>query len=148
MYNQSHIQNAYTNTLQELNFLIDMLYITPFIYTRNMLLNQLRYKVSQLAMLADKWDHSQLAMGISQSQLLQQVQRDFTLEELAKYNGINGNPAYVAVDGVVYDVTNNAAWAAATHFGLAAGKDLTEQFNSCHGGQQILDKLSVVGKLV
>ena len=39
--------------------------------------------------------------------------RAFTLEELAKYNGKDGNPAYVAVNGIVYDVTNNAAWAAA-----------------------------------
>lgn len=74
--------------------------------------------------------------------------QDLTLEQLSKYNGKNGNPAYVAVNGVIYDVTNNAAWAAASHFGLTAGKDLTGAFNSCHGGQQILSKLKVVGKLI
>ena len=30
----------------------------------------------------------------------------FTEKELGKYDGQNGNPAYVAIDGVVYDVTN------------------------------------------
>lgn len=74
--------------------------------------------------------------------------QDLTLEQLFKYDGKNGNPAYVAVNGVIYDVTNNAAWAAASHFGLTAGRDLTAQFSSCHGGQQILSKLKIVGKLI
>lgn len=73
--------------------------------------------------------------------------RTFTVEELVLFDGKNGNPAYVAVNGVVYDVTNSAAWAAATHFGLCAGKDLSEEFNACHEGQNILDKLPVVGFL-
>lgn len=73
--------------------------------------------------------------------------RVFTLEELAQYNGKNGNPSYIAIKGVVYDVTNIAAWAAATHFGLNAGNDLTIEFESCHGGTNILDKLTVVGNL-
>lgn len=75
-------------------------------------------------------------------------QKTFTLQELSKFDGKNGNPAYVAVNGNVYDVTNNAAWAAATHFGLIAGKDLTNEFASCHAGQTILSKLKLVGKLV
>jgi predicted heme/steroid binding protein len=75
-------------------------------------------------------------------------QRDLTLQDLAKFNGKDGNPAYVAVDGVVYDVTNSAAWAAATHFGMTTGKDLTKEFTSCHAGQNILNKLKVVGKLI
>lgn len=75
-------------------------------------------------------------------------QKTYTLQELSKFDGKNGNPAYVAVNGNVYDVTNNAAWAAATHFGLIAGKDLTKEFASCHAGQTILSKLKLVGKLV
>lgn len=79
----------------------------------------------------------------------QQVnQRTFTIEELANYDGKNGRAAYIAVDGIVYDVTNNRAWAAASHFGLTAGKDYTGEFASCHAGQQsILATLPVVGRL-
>lgn len=75
-------------------------------------------------------------------------QRLFTIEELTTFDGKNGKPAYVSVNGIVYDVTNNRAWAAATHFGLIAGKDYTQEFASCHAGQQsILTMLPVVGRL-
>lgn len=71
----------------------------------------------------------------------------FTLEELSQYTGRDGKSAYIAVNGVVYDITYEATWAAGTHFGLTAGKDLTAQFDSCHGAQGILDKLKRVGIL-
>lgn len=73
----------------------------------------------------------------------------FTREQLTQFNGMNGMPAYVGVNGVVYDVTNNAAWSLATHFGLSAGRDLTAEFASCHAGQQwILAQLKPIGRLI
>lgn len=76
-------------------------------------------------------------------------ERLFSIEELAKYDGKEGRPAYVAVEGIIYDVTNNRTWAAATHFGLVAGKNHSQEFASCHAGQQsILQTLPVVGRLV
>lgn len=33
------------------------------------------------------------------------MSRSFTLEELKRYNGIQGNPIYVAVKGTVFDVS-------------------------------------------
>lgn len=73
--------------------------------------------------------------------------RVFTPTELLEYNGKNGMPAYVAVNGTVYNVTNNAAWAAATHFGLNAGENLTTPYASCHDDSAILKVLPVVGTL-
>jgi len=61
-----------------------------------------------------------------------QNQKEFTLEELAIYDGANGRDAYVAVDGIVYDVSKEATWGGGTHFGLYAGKDLSSQFMGCH----------------
>lgn len=75
-------------------------------------------------------------------------EKQFTLEELSKYNGAGGSPAYAAVNGIVYDVSLSPAWGGGTHFGLYAGKDLTAQFNACHSGQKkILDSLPKVGEL-
>ncbi|MDF2610280.1 MAG: cytochrome [Lachnospiraceae bacterium] len=73
---------------------------------------------------------------------------EFTLEELAAFDGISGNPAYVAVNGIVYDMGDVAAWSGGRHFGLNAGRDLTQQFTTCHQGVTTrLETLPVVGKV-
>jgi len=74
-------------------------------------------------------------------------QKVFTLTDLAKYNGQNGNPAYVAVSGVVYDVTNAKNWVNGTHNGHSAGQDLTKAIKQSPHGTSILSGLPVVGKL-
>ncbi|MDF9408986.1 cytochrome B5 [Pelotomaculum isophthalicicum JI] len=77
------------------------------------------------------------------------LQMKFTLEQLAQLNGQNGKPAYVAVNGIVYDVTNTPNWQGGQHFGLQAGKDFTAQFVNCHPNQYaILNILPRVGVLV
>ena len=76
--------------------------------------------------------------------------RTFTLEELSQYNGKDGPPAYVAVDGVVYDVTNVEAWKDGEHkLGLTAGNELTEEItNQSPHGLKVLEGLPIVGELV
>jgi predicted heme/steroid binding protein len=71
----------------------------------------------------------------------------FDAEELAKYDGQNGNPAYIAVDGKVYDVSDVAQWKDGSHFGrYQAGQDLTEEIKteSPHGVSK-LDSIPIVG---
>lgn len=68
-----------------------------------------------------------------------------TKDELKKYNGTNGMPAYVAVDGVVYDVSRSLAWGGASHYGLMAGEDLSSEYVGCHSQMNVLWKLPRVG---
>ena len=75
-------------------------------------------------------------------------EKEFTLEELSQYTGGNGKPAYVAIEGIVYDISNSKAWGGGTHFGLTAGQDLTSEFNSCHGIIDILTNAPKVGILI
>lgn len=142
MDNLEIFKNAIKDNINEISDTIDLLYITSNSCHKNKLLNRLRKNISNISM---------LTQGLQSSETVQNLQpnavRVFTLTELSRYNGKNGNPAYIAVSGIVYDVTNNAAWAGATHFGLTAGKDLTQEFASCHAGQPILSKLKVVGKM-
>ncbi len=77
--------------------------------------------------------------------------REFTRDELKEYDGANGRPAYIAINKIVYDVTFNPQWGGGTHFGLIAGRDLTKEFEECHGiegGEEILKGLEIVGKLI
>ncbi|WP_295745535.1 cytochrome b5 domain-containing protein [uncultured Limosilactobacillus sp.] len=74
--------------------------------------------------------------------------KTFSKEELAQFNGQNGQPAYVAVDGTVYDVSGKAAWQGGKHHGNLAGRDLTDVLwkKSPHK-DSVLTGLPVVGKL-
>ena len=77
------------------------------------------------------------------------VLEEFTAAELSEYDGQDGNPGYVAVDGVVYDVTGNEAWAGGEHAGeLVAGNDYTEEILESPHGESVLEDLPVVGNLV
>lgn len=75
-------------------------------------------------------------------------QKQFTIDELAQYDGSAGKPAYVAVGGTVYDVSVQGTWGGGTHFGLYAGKDLTAHFLACHDNDTILNMLPKVGVLI
>ena len=73
---------------------------------------------------------------------------ELTVDELSQYNGKDGNPAYIAVDGVIYDVTDVPQWKDGEHNGFSAGNDLTEEIKnvSPHGVSK-LQGLPVVGTL-
>lgn len=71
----------------------------------------------------------------------------FTLDELAQYDGKNGNDAYIAVEGIVYDVTNAAKWQNGNHYGVQAGTDCTTAISRSPHGSSVLDGLPIVGTL-
>ncbi|MDY0235640.1 MAG: cytochrome b5 domain-containing protein [Gudongella sp.] len=68
-----------------------------------------------------------------------------TLEELSAFDGQNGNRAYIAVDGVIYDVTDAAPWKDGTHNGFTAGNDLTKEIKevSPHGISKLANVVEV-----
>ncbi|APX71741.1 cytochrome B5 [Companilactobacillus allii] len=74
--------------------------------------------------------------------------KEFTLDELKQYDGQNGNKAYVAIDGVVYDMTNVGPWEGGNHHGNTAGNDLSEVIPNAPHKKSVLPKLPVVGKLI
>ncbi|WP_238881850.1 cytochrome b5 domain-containing protein [Clostridium sp. YIM B02551] len=114
-------------------------------YYRDMMLEALTDCIIHLS----KYDYIlylNLERNLSSRKKLRQI-KEFTLEELSRYDGSNGNPAYAAVNGIVYDLSNEASWGGGTHFGLTAGMDLTLHFEKCHSTPPILSKLPKVGIL-
>jgi len=75
----------------------------------------------------------------------QSSEKTFTLEELKKYDGKNGNASYVAVDGDVYDL--NSIFKSGVHFEHIAGQELTNAFYTRHA-KSAISKYPIVGKLV
>ncbi|MFC1711059.1 cytochrome b5 domain-containing protein [Patescibacteria group bacterium] len=74
----------------------------------------------------------------------QELKRTFTSKELSGFNGLDSNEAYVAVDGLVYDLTS--VFENGKHYGYFAGKDLTDEFYAKHEKNKI-EKYPVIGKL-
>jgi bacterioferritin len=72
---------------------------------------------------------------------------ELTPQELAAYDGRNGRPAYIANEGVIYDVTNSPAWHDGEHEDYTAGKDLTSDFARAPHGESALNGIPVVGTL-
>lgn len=69
-----------------------------------------------------------------------------TLDELATYTGANGSTAYIAVSGVIYDVTNE--FSNGSHQGMQlGGTDATSVFEMSPHALSILDRLPIVGTL-
>ncbi len=71
----------------------------------------------------------------------------FTEKELATFNGQEGSPAYVAISGSVYDVSNKEGWDSGAYMGYNAGQDLSMYIPSVNG-EAIVSGSPLIGKLV
>ena len=72
------------------------------------------------------------------------TEKIFSAQELATFDGKNGNKAYAAVDGIVYDVSQ--VFRNGNHQGYTAGQDLSASFYTKHM-KSILSRFPIVGKL-
>ncbi|MCL2877508.1 MAG: hypothetical protein FWF13_01870 [Acidobacteria bacterium] len=69
-------------------------------------------------------------------------------EELEKNDGRGGNPAFVAVNGEVYDISASPLWKDGEHMGEHyAGCDMTEAMERAPHGIEKLERYQKVGEL-
>lgn len=74
--------------------------------------------------------------------------RAFTREELRRCNGKDGRPACVAYRGTVYDVSHSFLWRRGRHQVLhQAGEDLTGALDMAPHGEDLLERVPVIGVL-
>ncbi len=72
-----------------------------------------------------------------------------TREELARQDGRDGRPAWVAVNGKVYDFTESKMWRAGSHAGRhPAGSDLSAELAQAPHVRAVIERFPVVGELV
>jgi len=75
--------------------------------------------------------------------------KKFTKKDLARYNGKNKAPAYVAYNGKVYDVSESFLWKNGKHQVFhKAGEDLTDALKKAPHGADMLEKFPIMGVLV
>ncbi len=76
-------------------------------------------------------------------------EKTFTPDELARFDGKDGRPAYFAYMGKVYDASGSRLWRGGRH-GAAhqAGADLTEPFSRAPHREEVLSRLPILGTLV
>ena len=71
-----------------------------------------------------------------------------TREELSKYDGRNGQPAYVAAGGIIYDVSESPLWKEGNHEGAhQAGCDLTLELKSAPHIAAVVERFPSIGRL-
>jgi predicted heme/steroid binding protein/uncharacterized membrane protein len=74
--------------------------------------------------------------------------KEFDSEELAKFNGENGNPIYIAHQGKVYDLSESKRWKGGLHMKRHhAGADLSTDINAAPHGPEVLERFPQVGVL-
>ncbi len=73
----------------------------------------------------------------------------FSEEQLKTFDGRNGQPAYVAYNGKVYDVTGSGLWRNGIHVKHhKAGRDLSRELETAPHDDQVFAGRQVVGRLV
>ncbi|WP_236914501.1 cytochrome b5 domain-containing protein [Clostridium sp. Cult2] len=154
MNNKNCYHSILASVYRNIEYYKDMIASSSNLYERTFYESQLYIEIMRLNYLNNYYcnninnGENQLNQRTHSSQQNLLEERVFTIEELAQYDGGNGKPAYVAVNGVVYDVSLEATWGGGTHFSLYAGKDLTVQFNRCHDDRlEVLRNLPIVGVL-
>jgi predicted heme/steroid binding protein/uncharacterized membrane protein len=74
--------------------------------------------------------------------------KEIDASELAKCDGKDGNPVYVAHEGKVFDVTESKAWKGGVHmFRHHAGGDLTADIEAAPHGVEMLERYPQVAVL-
>ena len=79
---------------------------------------------------------------------------ELTLEELGAFDGEDGRPAYIAFEGIIYDVSNSKLWGNGSHMKRhQAGTDLTDVLSQApHQEDKVIampeiGKVSIVNKI-
>ena len=71
----------------------------------------------------------------------------FNRAQLALRNGQDKPEVWVALHGIIYDVSKSRLWNKGKHYEHWAGQDLTDELPDAPHNEKVFDKFRVVGKL-
>jgi predicted heme/steroid binding protein len=70
-----------------------------------------------------------------------------TRAQLALRNGQDKPEIWVALRGLVYDVSSSRLWRNGKHYEHWAGQDLTDELKDAPHNENVFDKFKVIGRL-
>lgn len=71
----------------------------------------------------------------------------YTKSQLALRNGQDKPQIWVALKGIIYDVTESRLWRNGKHYEHWAGQDLTEELADAPHTETVFEKFVAVGRL-
>lgn len=71
----------------------------------------------------------------------------FTREANAARNGQDKPQIWIALDGIIYDVTTSRLWRDGKHYEHWAGQDLTHELKDAPHTEKVFDKFKPIGRL-
>jgi predicted heme/steroid binding protein len=71
----------------------------------------------------------------------------YNKSQLALRNGQDKPQIWVALKGIIYDVTESRLWRNGKHYEHWAGQDLTEELADAPHTETVFEKFKVVGRL-
>jgi predicted heme/steroid binding protein len=72
----------------------------------------------------------------------------YTIAQLALRNGQEKPEVWVALHGLIYNVTTSRLWKQGKHYEHWAGQDLTDELKDAPHTEKVFDKFTVIGKLI
>jgi predicted heme/steroid binding protein len=72
---------------------------------------------------------------------------EYSRSYLALRNGQDKPEIWVALHGLIYDVTVSRLWRDGKHYEHWAGQDLTDELKDAPHDAKVFDKFKVIGKL-
>ncbi len=82
-------------------------------------------------------------------QLPLEKKKEYTADELSRFDGTDKKPAYIAYKGKIYDVSSSRLWVEGNHVRKhLAGNDLTEALGTAPHGEEKIIKMPLVGDLI
>lgn len=73
---------------------------------------------------------------------------EYSKSFLALRNGQDKPEIWVALNGIIYDVSESRLWKNGKHYEHWAGQDLTDELKDAPHSDQVFAKFAVVGRLV
>ena len=73
--------------------------------------------------------------------------KEYTRAMLALRNGRDREEIWIALDGLIYDVTDSRLWREGQHYEHWAGQEMDKELEDAPHNKEVVEKFKIVGRL-